>query len=228
MQVNEDENYEEEDGVVVTPRNKPKLPKSKVVDFDNEDDDFDKEELPIVNKSIEVDDDDFDDESELSDKVVPASKPNKPQSKVVDFDDDDEDEDWSDYDKVLPDDFDALDDHDLDGYGDEMYSDDSFDVKKKRPLILDPNDEKEFVNLVKLTTKRLLSDEEFTKDITGNEIDSDHIAFQILKRGAIKKYIKKAELAKKFYDLPVRNKEEILEIALPTETIKFRSESSAK
>jgi hypothetical protein len=90
------------------------------------------------------------------------------------------------------------------------------------------HDEKYFVNLIKLCTKRMLSDKEYVDKIEGNEIDVGHIVFQILKRGSLKKYIKNAELVKRFYDLPIKNKEEILDIALPTDSIKFRSESSAK
>ena len=98
------------------------------------------------------------------------------------------------------------------------------------PLIIDPNEEKEFVNLVKLTTKRLLADPKFINKFDGSEIDVGHIVFQILKRGAAKKYVKNPTIVNKFYDLPMRNKEEIFEIALPAEKIRFRGEvqSSAK
>ena len=210
---------------------------SKEIEIDDEDDAV-KTSLPKkqTKRLMPLDEDDFpEDDEDDTPKVKPKAKP-KAKAKKVELSDDELDE-IDDSKPVSSKIFEDLDDdyesEDLSDYIDINRDDDSLsddagaEPRKARPKFLDPNEEKEYVNLVKLAAKRMFGDEEFTAKHPEGEVDKGFIVRCILKRDALDKYIKNKSIVNKFKDLTVDQKRDILDIAFPVEMIKFTTQASS-
>jgi hypothetical protein len=222
----EDDEEDEDDVPVVA---KPKKEKKVVIEDDEDDvpvvvkpkkekkvvnDEEDEDDVPVVikpkkEKKVVIEDDEDDD-------TPPVVKPKKEKKKPVkQVDPDEEDETDDDILNLNLEDDDDLHDDNYEGQIDIHQDDDSLSsdeeevLKKNKPKFLDPNEEKEYVNLVKLGAKRLFGSEDFINTHTDGEVSKDEIVRSILKRDVLGKFIKNAELVNKFRNLSVEQKRDI-------------------